>query len=82
MSEELLINFAPTETRVALIENGVLQEVYIERTKSKGFVGYIFKGKVVRVQCGLDMQQQQQQIASPAASLHPAAPAATAASNR
>ncbi|GAA6166215.1 ribonuclease G [Sessilibacter corallicola] len=53
MSEELLINFAPTETRVALIENGVLQEVYIERTQSKGFVGYIFKGKVVRVLPGM-----------------------------
>jgi len=53
MSEELLINFAPTETRVALIENGVLQEVYIERTQSKGFVGHIFKGKVVRVLPGM-----------------------------
>lgn len=53
MSEELLINFAPTETRVALIENGVLQEVYIERSQSRGFVGHIFKGKVVRVLPGM-----------------------------
>lgn len=53
MSEELLINFAPTETRVALVENGVLQEVYVERTQSKGFVGHIFKGKVVRVLPGM-----------------------------
>ena len=53
MSEELLINFAPTETRVALVENGVLQEVYIERTQSRGFVGHIFKGKVVRVLPGM-----------------------------
>jgi ribonuclease G len=53
MSEELLINFAPTETRVALIENGVLQEVDIERTQRKGFVGFIFKGKVLRVLPGM-----------------------------
>lgn len=53
MSEELLINVAPTETRVALVENGMLQEVYIERTQSKGFVGNIYKGKVVRVLPGM-----------------------------
>ena len=33
MSEEILINFTPMETRVALVENGVLQEVHIERTQ-------------------------------------------------
>ena len=30
MSEEILVNFGPTETRAALVENGVLQEVYVE----------------------------------------------------
>lgn len=53
MSEEILINVTPTETRVALVENGMLQEVYIERTQRKGFVGNIYKGKVVRVLPGM-----------------------------
>lgn len=53
MSEEILINVAPTETRVALVDNGMLQEVYIERTQRKGFVGNIYKGKVVRVLPGM-----------------------------
>ena len=53
MSDEILVNVGPTETRDALIENGVLQEVYIERAQSKGFVGNIFKGKVVRVLPGM-----------------------------
>ncbi|MBR9910524.1 MAG: ribonuclease G [Gammaproteobacteria bacterium] len=53
MSEELLVNASPTETRTALIENGMLQEVSIERTQRKGYVGNIFKGKVVRVLPGM-----------------------------
>jgi len=53
MSEEILVNFSPTETRAALVENGVLQEVYIERTRNKGHVGNIYKGKVVRVLPGM-----------------------------
>lgn len=53
MSEEILINLTPTETRVALVENGVLQEVYIERTGRRGIVGNIYKGKVVRVLPGM-----------------------------
>lgn len=53
MSEEILVNIGPTETRVALVDNGVLQEVYIERSHSKSFVGNIYKGKVVRVLPGM-----------------------------
>ena len=53
MSEEILVNFGPTETRAALVENGVLQEVYVERARNKGFVGNIYKGKVVRVLPGM-----------------------------
>jgi len=49
MSEEILINVTPVETRVALVENGMLQEVYVERTSNKGIVGNIYKGRVVRV---------------------------------
>ncbi|ARU55957.1 ribonuclease G [Oleiphilus messinensis] len=54
MSEEILINVTPVETRVALIENGMLQEVYIERSGSRGIVGNIYKGKVVRVLPGME----------------------------
>lgn len=54
MSEEILINVAPMETRVALIDNGVLQEVYLERTQHRGIVGNIYRGKVVRVLPGMD----------------------------
>jgi len=53
MSEEILINITPSETRVALVENGVLQEVYIERASRRGIVGNIYKGKVVRVLPGM-----------------------------
>ncbi len=53
MSEEILINVTPPETRVALIENGVVQEVLIERTASRGLVGNIYKGKVCRVLPGM-----------------------------
>ena len=53
MSEEVLINITPQETRVAAIENGVLQEVHIERSQFRGIVGNIYKGKVVRVLPGM-----------------------------
>ena len=53
MNEEILINIIAFETRVALVENGVLQEVYIERERSKGIVGNIYKGNVVRVLPGM-----------------------------
>jgi len=51
--EEILINVTPRETRVAVIENGVLQELHIERTLSRGIVGNVYKGKVVRVLPGM-----------------------------
>jgi ribonuclease G len=53
MSEELLINVTPRETRIAVLENGVLQELYIERASKRGLVGNIYKGKVVRVLPGM-----------------------------
>ena len=53
MSEELLINVTPPETRVALIENGVVHEILIERTANRGLVGNIYKGKVCRVLPGM-----------------------------
>ena len=53
MSEEILINVTPPETRVAVIENGVVQEIIIERTAKRGIVGNIYKGKVCRVLPGM-----------------------------
>lgn len=53
MSEEILVNVTPRETRVALLENGVLQEVYIERARRRGLVGNIYQGKVSRVLPGM-----------------------------
>ncbi len=53
MSEELLINVTPQETRVAYVENGLLQELHIERERKRGLVGNIYKGKVVRVLPGM-----------------------------
>jgi len=53
MSEEILINVTPRETRVALVENGVLHEIFIERSQRRGLVGNIYKGKVSRVLPGM-----------------------------
>ncbi|HKK05894.1 MAG TPA: ribonuclease G [Gammaproteobacteria bacterium] len=53
MSEELLINVTPQETRVAFVENGILQEVHIERARKRGLVGNIYKGRVCRVLPGM-----------------------------
>ncbi|WP_455208199.1 ribonuclease G [Kaarinaea lacus] len=53
MSEEILINVTPRETRVAMVENGVLTEVFIERASRLGLVGNIYKGKVCRVLPGM-----------------------------
>ncbi len=53
MSEEILINVSPVETRVAMVENGVVQELFIERSHGKGYVGNIYKGKIVRVLPGM-----------------------------
>jgi len=48
-----LINVTPRETRVALLDDGVLQELYIERMHHRGLVGNIYKGKVSRVLPGM-----------------------------
>jgi ribonuclease G len=53
MSSEILINVTPNETRAVVVDNGVLQEVFIERTESRGIVGNIYKGKVCRVLPGM-----------------------------
>ncbi|GAA4901783.1 ribonuclease G [Ferrimonas pelagia] len=53
VSAELLINTSPTETRVALVEHGMLQEVQIERSTRRGIVGNIYRGKITRVLPGM-----------------------------
>ncbi len=53
MSEEILINVTPRETRVAVVENGMLQEVCVERARRLGIVGNIYKGRVCRVLPGM-----------------------------
>ncbi|HEU0276757.1 MAG TPA: ribonuclease G [Rhodanobacteraceae bacterium] len=53
MTEEILINVTPREARVAVTENGVLQEVHIERTGRRGYVGAIYCGRVRRVMPGM-----------------------------
>jgi ribonuclease G len=53
MSEEILINVTPPETRVAVIENGAVQELIIERGRQRELVGNIYKGEVCRVLPGM-----------------------------
>ena len=53
MSEEILINVTPQETRVAVLTAGVVQELLIERTASRGLVGNIYMGRVARVLPGM-----------------------------
>lgn len=53
MSEEILVNVTPRETRVAVVENGMLQELHIERGWRRGVVGNIYKGRVQRIMPGM-----------------------------
>ena len=53
MSEEILINVTPQETRVAVAGSGVVQELLIERAASRGLVGNIYMGRVARVLPGM-----------------------------
>jgi ribonuclease G len=53
MSEQILINITPQETRVAVMQQGVVQELHIERASSHGMVGNIYQGRVCRVLPGM-----------------------------
>ena len=53
MSHEILINVTPQETRVAMLEQGVVQELHIERASARGLVGNICLGRVARVLPGM-----------------------------
>jgi ribonuclease G len=53
MQEDILINWSPQETRVAIVEGGSLQELHVERTLERGLVGNVYLGKVARVLPGM-----------------------------
>ncbi len=53
MTEDILINVTPFETRVALVEQGAVQELHIERSIQRGHVGNLYLGKIVRVLPGM-----------------------------
>src|SRR5712692_11567728 len=53
MSKELVVSATPHETRVAILEEGQLCEIYIEREKEFALVGSIYKGRVTRVLPGM-----------------------------
>ncbi|MGE5387156.1 MAG: ribonuclease G [Betaproteobacteria bacterium] len=53
MSEEILINYTPQETRVAVMAQGVVQELHIERTAGRGLVGNVYLGRICRILPGM-----------------------------
>lgn len=53
MDETILVNMGPRETRVVMLERGAVRDIYIERDASRGIVGNIYLGKVVRVMPGM-----------------------------
>ena len=53
MQQEILINWSPQETRVAVVENGAVQEMHVERSLERGIVGNVYLGKVARVLPGM-----------------------------
>lgn len=53
MQQDILINWSPQETRVAVIEQGAVQELQVERTLERGIVGNVYLGKVARVLPGM-----------------------------
>src|SRR5436305_4864935 len=51
MKKEMLINvLQPEECRIAIVENGVLEELYVERASAESYVGNIYKGRVVNIE--------------------------------
>src|SRR6059036_458659 len=51
MKKEMLINvLQPEECRIAIVENGSLEELYVERTSHESYVGNIYKGRIVNIE--------------------------------
>ena len=53
MTRDLIVSSTPQETRVALLEDGVVSELFIEREAHRGIAGSIYKGRVTRVLPGM-----------------------------
>ncbi|MBU4610971.1 ribonuclease G [Achromobacter sp. GG226] len=53
MTEDILINVSPFETRVAVVSQGAVQELHLERSAHKGYVGNVYLGRVARVLPGM-----------------------------
>ena len=53
MQQDILINWSPQETRVAVVEQGAVQELHVERSLERGLVSNIYLGKVARVLPGM-----------------------------
>jgi len=53
LSEDILVNVTPQETRVALMQHGVVQELHVERSSALGLVGNVYIGRVARVLPGM-----------------------------
>src|SRR5437763_16951879 len=51
MKKEMLINvLQPEECRIAIVEDGVLEELYVERSSQESYVGNIYKGRIVNIE--------------------------------
>jgi hypothetical protein len=51
MKKEMLINvLQPEESRIAIVEDGILEELYVERSSAENYVGNIYKGKIVNIE--------------------------------
>ena len=53
MQQEILINWSPQETRVAVVEHAAVQELQVERSLERGLVGNVYLGRVARVLPGM-----------------------------
>jgi ribonuclease E len=54
MKKEMLINvLQPEECRIAIVEDGVLEELYVERSSQESYVGNIYKGRIVNIEASI-----------------------------
>ena len=53
MATEIVMNANPLETRVALLENRVVTEFFVERSRDRGIMGTVYKGKIINVLHGM-----------------------------
>ena len=70
MQQDILINWSPQETRVAIVEHGAVQELHVERALERGLVGNVYLGKVARVLPGMQSAFHRHRAGASAAFLH------------